>query len=39
MNQARVRSGMMFAAVPPSWMIPWTRAPGLKLLAPEADRR
>ena len=25
MNQARVRSGMMFAAVPPSWMIPWTR--------------
>ena len=28
MNQARVRSGMMFAAVPPSWMIPWTRASG-----------
>ena len=28
MNQARVRSGMMFAAVPPSWMIPWTRADG-----------
>ena len=28
MNQARVRSGMMFAAVPPSWMIPWTRAVG-----------
>ena len=25
MNHARVRSGMMFAAVPPSWMIPWTR--------------
>ena len=28
MNQAFVRSGMMFAAVPPSWMIPWTRASG-----------
>ncbi len=25
MNHAFVRSGMMFAAVPPSWMIPWTR--------------
>ncbi len=25
MNQARVRSGMMLAAVPPSWMIPCTR--------------
>ena len=28
MNQAVVRSGMMFAAVPPSRMIPWTRAVG-----------
>ncbi len=28
MNHARVRSGMMFAAVPPSWMIPWTRQCG-----------
>jgi hypothetical protein len=28
MNQAFVRSGMMLAAVPPSWMIPWTRASG-----------
>ena len=28
MNHARVRSGMMLAAVPPSWMIPWTRASG-----------
>ena len=28
MNHARVRSGMMFAAVPPSWMIPWTRQSG-----------
>ena len=29
---------MMFAAVPPSWMIPWTRASGRQLLAPQADR-
>ena len=28
MNQADVRSGMMFAAVPPSRMMPWTRAVG-----------
>ena len=28
MNQAEVRSGMMLAAVPPSRMIPWTRAVG-----------
>ena len=28
MNQADVRLGMMLAAVPPSWMIPWTRASG-----------
>ena len=28
MNHAVVRSGMMFAAVPPSRMIPWTRAVG-----------
>ena len=39
MNQARVRSGMMLAAVPPSWMIPWTRASGPELLAPEPDGR
>ena len=39
MNQAFVRSGMMLAAVPPSWMIPWTRLPGPELLAPQADRR
>ena len=38
MNQARVRSGMMFAAVPPSWMIPWTRQCGRQLLAPQPDR-
>ena len=38
MNQAVVRSGMMFAAVPPSRMIPWTRAVGTELLAPESDR-
>ena len=29
---------MMFAAVPPSRMIPWTRAVGRELLAPQADR-
>ena len=26
MNQAFVRLGMMLAAVPPSWTMPWTRA-------------
>ena len=30
---------MMLAAVPPSRMIPWTRAVGLQLLAPQPDRR
>ena len=38
MNQAEVRSGMMLAAVPPSRTMPWTRAVGPQLLAPEADR-
>ena len=28
MNRPTARSGMMFAAVPPSRMIPWTRASG-----------
>ena len=28
MNHALVRDGMMLAAVPPSWMIPWTRESG-----------
>ena len=38
MNRAVVRSGMMFAAVPPSSTIPWTRACGRQLLAPQPDR-
>ena len=38
MNQADARSGMMLAAVPPSRMMPWTRARRLELLAPQPDR-
>ena len=38
MNQADVRSGMMLAAVPPSRMIPWTRAVGWSCWRHRPDR-